>query len=166
MSLEKDVNINSDLDKLFEKYYKTYSKLVYFVVNRLIEDEIEAEDLTNEVFLNFFEKYKNEKIKNIKGYLTASARNMSITFLNKKNKMVIDTEYINNLSDNNEKSYYHQLIKSFKKLLNDLELEIVIDHIVYDVKLSTIAKEKGVSNNTIKSIYRRALNKLKKGLDL
>ena len=166
MSLEKDVNINSDLDKLFEKYYKTYSKLVYFVVNRLIEDEIEAEDLTNEVFLNFFEKYKNEKIKNIKGYLTASARNMSITFLNKKNKMVIDNEYINNLSDNNEKSYYHELIKSFKKLLNDLELEIVIDHIVYDVKLSTIAKEKGVSNNTIKSIYRRALNKLKKGLDL
>lgn len=166
MSLEKDVNINSDLDKLFEKYYKTYSKLVYFVVNRLIEDEIEAEDLTNEVFLNFFEKYKNEKIKNVKGYLTASARNMSITFLNKKNKMVIDNEYINNLSDNNEKSYYHELIKSFKKLLNDLELEIVIDHIVYDVKLSTIAKEKGVSNNTIKSIYRRALNKLKKGLDL
>jgi len=166
MSLEKDVNINSDLDKLFEKYYKTYSKLVYFVVNRLIEDEIEAEDLTNEVFLNFFEKYQNEKIKNVKGYLTASARNMSITFLNKKNKMVIDNEYINNLSDNNEKSYYHELIKSFKKLLNDLELEIVIDHIVYDVKLSTIAKEKGVSNNTIKSIYRRALNKLKKGLDL
>ena len=166
MSLEKDVNINSDLDKLFEKYYKTYSKLVYFVVNRLIEDEIEAEDLTNEVFLNFFEKYKNEKIKNVKGYLTASARNMSITFLNKKNKLVIDNEYINNLSDNNEKSYYHELIKSFKKLLNDLELEIVIDHIVYDVKLSTIAKEKGVSNNTIKSIYRRALNKLKKGLNL
>ncbi|MCR4898985.1 MAG: sigma-70 family RNA polymerase sigma factor [Acholeplasmatales bacterium] len=166
MSLEKDVNINSDLDKLFEKYYKTYSKLVYFVVNRLIEDEIEAEDLTNEVFLNFFEKYKNEKIRNVKGYLTASARNMSITFLNKKNKMVIDNEYINNLSDNNEKSYYHELIKSFKKLLNDLELEIVIDHIVYDVKLSTIAKEKGVSNNTIKSIYRRALNKLKKGLNL
>ena len=152
MSLEKDVNINSDLDKLFDKYYKTYSKLVYFVVNRLIEDEIEAEDLTNEVFLNFFEKYKNEKIKNVKGYLTASARNMSITFLNKKNKMIIDNEYINNQNNNNEKSYYHELIKSFKKLLNDLELEIVIDHIVYDVKLSTIAKKKGVSNNTIKSI--------------
>ena len=53
------------------------------------------------------------------------------------------------------------LLYLVKLHLDEEEREIVIDHIMLDKSLRLIAKERNSNDNTIKSKYRRAIQKLR-----
>jgi len=76
-------------EKEFEHIFKCYYSDIYNFIYHYIMDGDDAEDLAQDVFICFFEKYKSlpERI-NSKQYLLSIAKNRCISFLRHKN--VID----------------------------------------------------------------------------
>ncbi|MDE5856380.1 MAG: hypothetical protein K2H06_04960, partial [Anaeroplasmataceae bacterium] len=58
------------IHKAFNEIYVTYGKLVFFVISKYVHQLEDIEDLTNDVFLSFFNQIQQIDLKNnIKSYL-------------------------------------------------------------------------------------------------
>lgn len=158
-------NIKQEITDIFETIYNKFYKLVYFVAFSYLKNEEIVEDIVQDVFLSFFQKAIDYEwlsgVSNIKSYLCASAKNAAIKEIDKRNKIV----EINN-SDN-------LLIKKDKaptefdlrQALTDIDYEsinIIVDHIYLDLSFKEISEKSGSSINTIKSKYRRTLQKIRR----
>ena len=64
--------------------------------------------------------------------------------------------------DNNDNYFYSNLISDLKKVLNNLEIAVIIKHIVEGQSLKDIAISLNKNTNTIRTIYNRAIKKYKK----
>ena len=147
------------IEQVFKNIYEAYFKLVYFCVGNYLDNKEDIEDITSEVFVNFFNHLESINIGgSIKYYLTKSAKNMSLNFLKKQNREVKEFD-LDNYAKYEMPS--NDLLYFIKLNLDELEKDIVIAHVLEGYSLRTIAKEKGMNINTIKSKYRRALFKLK-----
>ncbi|MDE5547036.1 MAG: sigma-70 family RNA polymerase sigma factor, partial [Anaeroplasmataceae bacterium] len=83
------------IHKIFNEIYATYCKLVFFVISKYVNQLEDIEDLTNDVFLSFFNQIQQINLTdNIKSYLTTSAKNKALDFMNKKNNYVEVSESI------------------------------------------------------------------------
>ena len=171
------MNINSELKKAlkqgdvskielaFDELYSQYVRLIYVSISKYVSVKEDVEELTSDVFINFFNNLdKIDFDKNIKYYLLKSAKNLSINYLKKKEKEVSNLDYLKDSEylKCEEKSNYSELINSWRKYLSDMEIEIILAHVLDGVELKEIAKKMGKSPNTIKSIYRRAVIKIRK----
>ena len=66
------------------------------------------------------------------------------------------------ISDNSSLNGVNQLIDDFRLFLDEEEIEILLDHIIYCMTFSEIAKNKRKTKHSIASKYRRILDKIKK----
>ena len=100
--------------------------------------------------------------KNVKYYIVTVARNHAIDFLKRKRlDVILNDEYVYNYKinlDNNESS----VIAFIKRHLDDLEAEIIINHIAYENNFNEIAENLDLSVNTVKTKYYRSIKKLRK----
>lgn len=155
-----------NIHMVFEEIYITYGRLVYFIIMKYVKNNMDVEDITQEVFLKFFNNLQKAEIKNIKYYLVVSAKNAAINFLKAKNNKVIIDENI--ILGQEQKEYsneqYFMIISNMEKYMSDYEIEIVIQHTVYDYSFKELAKKYEKSINTIISIYHRAIKKYLKGV--
>ena len=89
-------------EKEFEHIFKCYYSDIYNFIYHYIMDGDDAEDLAQDVFICFFEKYKSlpEGI-NSKQYLLSIAKNRCISFLRHKNVI-----------DRNNHKYFESLLFS------------------------------------------------------
>ena len=72
------------IHKIFNEIYIKYGKLVFFVISKYVQQYQDIEDLTNDVFLRFFNQIQQMDLtNNIKSYLTTSAKNMALNFISK-----------------------------------------------------------------------------------
>lgn len=155
------------ITKLFHEIYDEYFKLVYFVSFSYLKNEYDAEDISQDVFLKFFEKCKDfgwiSRIANVKSYLCASAKNASIKKIEERQKMemIEDTDSIP--SRQSEK-----LVESdLRAILNQLdseEIDLIVNHVYLEMSFKEIAEQQNVSINTTKSKYRRTIHKLRRYL--
>ena len=66
------------IESVFKSIYEEYYKLIYFCVGNYLKNKEDIEDITSEVFYNFFNHLENIKSNgNIKYYLTTTAKNLS-----------------------------------------------------------------------------------------
>lgn len=73
----------------FEEIVNRYKKSVFAVVYRMIGQYQEAEDITQEIFLNVYEKiYQFDKSKKLSPWVHRIAVNTSISALRKKKKII------------------------------------------------------------------------------
>lgn len=161
--LKKALQANdaSKLNYVFEQIYNSYSKLVYFTISKYLSNTLDIEELTNDVFIRFFNQLNKIDFKSIKYYLMTSAKNAAINYL-KKNK--IETINIDEVTlpdyDEQLSPIYWDVIKQMQIILNDHEIQIIMKHNIEGKQLKEIAHEMNTSPNTIKSIYRRAIKKV------
>ena len=73
-----------------------------------------------------------------------------------------DDEIINQVIDHKESKVWEEYIEEFKKFLSIEEVEIIVDHLVFEYTFKEIAASRGVSLFAISSKYKRAIDKLKK----
>lgn len=148
------------IESVFRQIYDSYFKLVYFCVSNYIKNKEDIEDIVADVFLSFFNHLDSININgSIKYYLTTTAKNKSINFIKKKKEVCLD-----------EKTKSSQIIETKPNLLlleienqlDDQEKFIVVNHVLYDYTLNEIANELNMNINTIKSKYKRTIEKLKK----
>ena len=147
------------LETVFKEIYDRYFKLVYFCVSTYVKKHEDIEDVVSDVFLNFFNHLENFKASgSIKYYLTVSAKNSAINFIKKYKEHSMDEQTTNNIS---YESNINKLLLDINNILDEQEKHIVLDHILCDIPLKQIASYLNENPNTIKSKYRRTIEKLK-----
>lgn len=149
------------MENAFNIVYKEYSYLVFYVSLKIVKDNDLALEITNETFTNFYINLNNiNGHKNIKYYLVTTAKNLSINFLKKQERIVeLHDNFAYEMNASNDFNCY---IEKFKDFLNEDELELIIYHLLYDFTFKEIAKEKNVTTSVISSKYQRAILKVKK----
>ena len=152
----------------FQYLYTKYKPLVRFIVARYVRNRADIEDLTQETFINFF-NHAERIHTSIKTYLTVSAKNAAFNFL--KKNMVISCADIDELSYLHEdfstgnrlaNDRFDELITDMKSVLSEEDVNIILLHLVDDIKFDDIALQLNQNVKTVKSKYYRALKKYKK----
>lgn len=150
------------IEQLFDWIYEEYADLVFVLISKYVYIKEDIEELTNDVFISFFTHLEdfNPK-KSLKYYLMTSAKNHAISYLRRWNRYVaIDMDSIE--AQHQEDSSYNELIEEWKKCLSEEEIRLILKHVLEGYELKEIATLEHRSMNTVKSSYRRAIQKLRK----
>ena len=164
LQLKNALKSNSidNIHNVFSKIYSFYSRLVYFTIMKYVDNQSDIEELTQDVFVDFFNNLDN-KIDNIKYYLLTSAKNKAIDYLKSKKHNIEYTDFsqFRNIEDDSINKNYDNLLSAFKNYLSDFEIDILIQHIIYDLTFKELSTIYNKPLNTIKTIYLRAKKKIK-----
>ncbi|MGS0524411.1 RNA polymerase sigma-70 factor [Zobellia nedashkovskayae] len=158
-----------------KKYLKTffdkhYQELVVYA-NGYLFDKDSSEDIVQEVFIYIWEHASKLNIeKSLKGYLYTMVRNRCFNHLKSikitDNLELLDfninliTEHVfNSTSEEDKTIIYHQILKIVDTLPEKMQ-QIVKLKFLHNHKYSEIAKELGISVNTVKTQLKRAKYKI------
>ena len=128
----------------------------------------EAEDIAQDVFVNFFNSVLETKeidIQNIKQYLCTASRNSAINFA-KRNSIIKKVPFDENMIPSNDlpPNIISKDLMNVWSNLSSKEKKLISDHVFLDKTFNEIASECGESLNTIKSRYRRLISRMRKEL--
>ncbi len=144
----------SSFKSLYDKYYR----LVYYQAYLILKNKEDSEDVSQNVFIKFFNKIDEIDDKtNLKNYLAKMANNMAIDQF-RKNKIIdtpVDGELIADTSNEND------LLLNFNGLLEEDENRILILRLNFDYSFKEISEEMNQTIGTIQSKYYKALEKVK-----
>ena len=90
MEIEKELEhaLHTSKDQVmnvFRKIYEKYCKLVYYYIHKSINSKEDCEDLTNDVFLGFFNSINSfDTSRSIKAYLFTCASNRIKDYYNSR----------------------------------------------------------------------------------
>lgn len=157
-------NNKEKIETIFNEIYYEYSKLVYFIISGYIKNPLDIEELVDDVFLNFYKKIPTNTFSNIKYYLTTSAKNTSINFVKSKShhNYIFDETCIFSCIDKNlSNDLFEDYIIDMKQYLTNQEIEIILQHAVYDETFKSLACKFKTKTSTIASKYTRAIRKFK-----
>jgi len=166
--------VHKDKDA-FETIYKAYFRKLYTLSFRYVRNEAIAEELTNDVFMMFWENADKLAINQSLGaYLSRSVINLSLTHL-KKNQRLLDrnNDYIKDLdlTDSEDQADFAALYES-KLLMIESILEslppqcrkIVLMSKYDKMKQQEIADQLGISIKTVKNHLTIAYDKIRVAL--
>jgi RNA polymerase sigma-70 factor (ECF subfamily) len=161
-------------EKLYDEHWLEIKKFIYISARR-------DADATDDIFQNtwenayrYFETLNDESAA--RSWLYSIARNEASRYYanNKKHFAVLsldasdsDGNLITDEPRDEESSVFaeafadSELVKQLLNCLADEEQRMILMHYAYGVKLKDIAKETGSNYNTVKSVTRRALAKMK-----
>jgi RNA polymerase sigma-70 factor (ECF subfamily) len=160
-------------EEALELLIKKYLKPIYGYVFRFVQNQQDAEDLTQEIFLKMWRNLKKfKKEKNFKSWLFKIAKNTCFDFLRKKKRdLALNLENLDILADFApsliEEVEKENLIEKIKKEIEKLPLKMqkVLDlYYNFGLNFREISEVLGEPVNTIKSRHRRAIYRLKKSI--
>ncbi len=145
----------------FDEFYLETNKQLYVYIYDIVRNRQTSEDILQETymkFLNSIDKYqKNTSYFN---FLVTIARNLAINEYNKQKRIVHDEDYIYARPDDakhKENDLFYLL-----DYLEEKEREIVILHLVDNLKFKEIVKLKQMPLGTVLWLYNKAIKKLKR----
>jgi len=148
----------------FDEFYHQTNKQLYVFIYDIIRNRQSSEDLLQETymrFLNHIDKYK--KNTNYFNFLVTIARNLAINEYHKQKRMVYDEEYIYSVKEESPTDVPDLFY--LLDYLNEKEREIVILHMIDNLKFKEIAKMKDKPLGTILWLYNKAIKKLKRKVE-
>ena len=148
----------------FDEFYHQTNKQLYVFIYDIIRNRQSSEDLLQETymrFLNHIDKYK--KNTNYFNFLVTIARNLAINEYHKQKRMVYDEEYIYSVKEESPTDVPDLFY--LLDYLNEKEREIVILHMIDNLKFKEIAKMKDKPLGTILWLYHKAIKKLKRKVE-
>ena len=149
------------INNAFKDIYETYVKLIAFVVGEYVKDEETVKDLVNETFLKLFNS-ADKVSENVKYYLVTTAKNLAVDH-NKRIKRekaslsIVDIPYEDEYSLD-----YTEAVENLKKHLKGEEVDIILMHVIYGYTFKEIAVKLGKKQNTVITLYNRAIKRYKK----
>jgi len=170
--------------ELIEKYLKGDEKALEFLISKYlkplysfifgyVQNQQDAEDLTQEIFLKMWRNLKKfKKGKSFKSWLFKIAKNTCFDFLRKKKgNLALNLENLDILADFApsliEEVEKENLIEKIKKEIEKLpsKMQKVLDlYYNFGLNFREISEVLGEPVNTIKSRHRRAIYRLKKSI--
>ncbi len=149
-----------EIKKVFEEIYNKYYKLVYFCLTKYFTNADIIEDITNDVFVSFFEN-ANKINKSIKYYLLKTAQNYAFKALSnmKKTELFDENNVIDN--DSNIDTAYYSLVNDLSKVLSKKEVSIIIYHAVEGLTFKEMEDIFQMKAKAINKVYERAIKKFR-----
>ena len=165
----------------FGPLVKKYQKGVHALVWRKIGDFHIAQEITQDAFLNAYQKLGTLKNHNLfAGWLYVIASNLSLDWL-RKNRLPMESLDVEDTNEVDKVSYSQytvekreseadenrrEVVKDLLKKLPESERTVMTLHYLGEMTIKTISEFLGVSQNTVKSRLSRARNRLRKEEDV
>ena len=148
------------IERAFNIIYSEYSFLVYYIALSIVKNKDNAQDITNETFLKFFQnRLSINKRKNVKYYIVSVAKNSALNFANSQSRLCsLEME----VETYDKKDSFQEYLDKFSDFLDKEELDLIVFHLLYDYSFREISKIKNTTTSSISSKYRRAIVKIKK----
>jgi RNA polymerase sigma factor (sigma-70 family) len=154
--------------KSYRKLYDLFSKPMYNVCFRVINNEADAEDVLQEVFIKVFQGI--EKLKNpdlLPAWIKRIAINTSIEFIKRRDKIrfgeledkISDTYFIEEDDINEAELNHEDIIWAISQLAPKYRIVFNM-HVVDDCSHEEIAEILGIASSTSRSQYLRARRKV------
>lgn len=165
--------IKADNMFAFDIIYKKYCKRVYKFGYSILKSSEDAENLTQDVFLNLWEnRHKVEKDSSIKSYIFTITYNSSISIIRKKTKESEFVKYLKSLPEINEEPSnveleFNELTIKLGEIIETLpqrQKEVYVLHRVEGLKYKVISERLHISVNTIENHMSRALKTIREKL--
>jgi RNA polymerase sigma-70 factor (ECF subfamily) len=160
-------------EKALEILISKYLKPIYNFIFSYVQNQQDAEDLTQETFLKMWRNLKKfKKEKNFENWLFTIAKNTCFDFLRKKRKnLILNAENLEIVADLApsllEKLEKESLLEKLKKEIENLPFkmkEVINLHYNFGLNFREISEILGEPMNTVKSRHKRAISKLKRSI--
>lgn len=151
----------------FKQLYEDHKKNVFAMALSILRDFELAEDVLQEVFIKFFQYTQHKEVSNAKAWLISVARNTALDLYRKKKRELIgfDEGYFERIPYLAEDPLDRMVLSKYLELLDDVERKIVILKDISGLKHREIGSVLDIPLGTVIWKYRKALSKLKKGLE-
>ena len=164
----------------FEAIYNTYARSVALVCGRYLVNDADVQSVTNDVFLHFFRRAVYlDGVDSLRAYLTRAARNAALDHLREQNRRERgladlyadrdgdgDTDPITLIPDEHSdvtaNARYQSLVDELCAALGKEATAIILAHAVCGESFPAIAARLGKKENTVKSMYHRAIKAYRK----
>lgn len=152
-------NSKNNVEDGFNLLYSEYSSFVYYISYCITHNDDHSKDVLNEVFYKLFE-HRNEisNQKKLKNWLIMVTKNLSINIVKKQR----ETYLLDEILYEEEQDRFMETISPYISYLTNLEVNVIIKHLYLDDTFKNIAKELNKTTDSISSIYRRGIQKIKK----
>jgi RNA polymerase sigma factor (sigma-70 family) len=146
-------------EQTFEQVYEGYRSFVYHIAYDFWNDRETAEDITQEVFIKVLPK-SLPAIKNMRAYLRMITRHECIDMLRKYN-----TRRRQKAENGMTETFVEppveisDILRIVTSILNkgeEVYFKVFEDIVLKDKKHEEVAKERGISINTVRTHYKRA----------
>ena len=157
-NLDKHIQKYLDGDNYeFDYIYEETKKYVYLSIYTYIKNQMTIDDLMQDTYMKAIDNLKSYKIgTNFYAWISIIARNTAINYYNKNKRIDIVEEYIAGENPNSD-----SLVSFALSVLNGLERDVVMYHIVLNMKFDDISKIIDKPLGTVYSIYKKAIQKIK-----
>ena len=158
----------------FEEIYSDNVGIVQYVLSKFRFPVQELEDLTQEIFLRYFEVRNTIQHKNPRSYLLTAARNIGIDQYRKQKRNFTESQYALDegmdygtlwIDDPIRKQERNAVQEFMKEIRHDPEAETLVLFYDEDLSVKEIAKKLDESTGTITSRLSRLRKKYQKILE-
>lgn len=147
----------------FDIFYNETKKNVFFSIASIVTDKLIIDDLMQDTYIKFLENIDKYQSKtNIKAYLSTIAHNISINYYNREKRLVHDEELFDYIPDDSKNDYSEIKVLEILDGLEAIEKEIIILHVINDMKFKDISKIVDKPLGTVLWIYNKAMKELKR----
>lgn len=150
-----------------KEIYSEYLPYIYSIVYGVVGSKENAEDITSDFFIKLWsiaDSYEEGREAH-KGYLATIARNMSLDFLRKNQRMILteDEEMPEQETEGTEDTVVGELtVMEALSKLKENEQKVVRMKILSEMTFQEIASELGIPMGTVTWRYQNAMNKLRR----
>lgn len=152
----------------FDLLYEKYSRKIYSFAYSILKSREEAENVTQDVFLVFWEnRLKIEKCSSVKYYLFTIAYHSSVSIIRRKTRELQFVDYLLSVSECEQSPddiEYEDLVNKFEEILSALpprQKEIFCLHKREGLKYREISEKLNLSVNTIENHMSAALKTIR-----
>ena len=149
---------------VFDAIYHDTKSLVYYTILRILRDKSLAEDIMQDAYLKALEKIHSFKpTYSFQSWIVMIAKNLALNEYNRrKRELSFDPSEDEYIFGSEERSPEQQMIVAeMLESLNDVEQEIVILHVIGDMKHREIAALLNKPLGTVTWTYQQAIQKLR-----
>jgi len=160
--LVKDLQ-NGNIEVFDDIYYHT-KDLVFYSIFLILKDYQLAEDIMQDAYLKALDKiHSYKRHAHFKSWLVTIAKNLAINEYNRRKRETFvdlsENEYL--LGNTASTAENEVLISQIFKVLSDTEKEVVLLHVLGDLKHREISDLLNKPLGTVTWIYNEAIKKLK-----
>lgn len=161
-------------EKLYGEYYAEIWRFIYTIARR---DQDITDDISQNTWHNAYRYFASLRdAASARAWLYSIARNEAKRYFANRHMVffsaaeTLDEDDSPDVADEKAADFpdalaNSDLLVSLLGMLNEEEQRLILLHYAYDVDLKQVAEIGGVNYNTLKSTFRRALEKLRKAAD-
>jgi RNA polymerase sigma-70 factor, ECF subfamily len=151
----------------FNIFYHQYYGFVFFVILKIVKNRLNAEELTQDVFVKVYEKIATFSGLSFENWLYTIAYNHAINYYHREMKrdqqVIKDITYIEHLKDSEMSvlPLYSKLLQHF----NQIESDIIVYHIVFEFSFDKIALMLSMNKTEVFRTFKKAKHTLRNVLE-